>query len=38
MSIIKKLIFIIFLATVANQVNAEVVKKMGKHKVNRQNY
>ena len=32
MSIIKKFIFIIFLATFANQVNAEVVKKMGTHK------
>ena len=32
MSIIKKFIFIIFLATFANQVNAEEVKKMGKHK------
>ena len=32
MSIIKKLIFIIFLSTFANQVNAEEVKKMGKHK------
>ena len=32
MSIIKKLIFIIFLTTLANQVNAEEVKKLGKHK------
>ena len=32
MSIIKKFIFIIFLATFANQVNAEEVKKMGTHK------
>ena len=32
MSIIKKLIFIIFLSTFANQVNAEEVKKMGTHK------
>ena len=32
MSIIKKLIFIIFLSSFANQVNAEEVKKMGKHK------
>jgi hypothetical protein len=32
MSIIKKLIFIIFLITLANQVNAEEVKKLGKHK------
>jgi len=32
MSIIKKLIFIIFLSAFANQVNAEEVKKMGKHK------
>ena len=32
MSIIKKFIFIILLATFANQVNAEEVKKMGKHK------
>ena len=32
MSIIKKSIFIIFLATFANQVNAEEVKKMGTHK------
>ena len=32
MSIIKKFILIIFLATFANQVNAEEVKKMGKHK------
>jgi len=32
MSIIKKFIFIIFLTTFANQVNAEEVKKMGKHK------
>ena len=32
MSIIKKIIFIIFLATFANQINAEEVKKMGTHK------
>ena len=32
MSIIKKLIFIIFLITLANQVHAEEVKKLGKHK------
>jgi len=32
MSLIKKLIFIIFLSAFANQVNAEEVKKMGKHK------
>tara|TARA_B110000483_G_scaffold9871_1_gene11683 strand:- start:32 stop:538 length:507 start_codon:yes stop_codon:yes gene_type:complete len=32
MSIIKKFIFIIFLTTFANQVNAEEVKKMGTHK------
>ena len=32
MSIIKKFIFIIFLITFANQVNAEEVKKMGTHK------
>ena len=32
MSIIKKFIFIIFLATFANLVNAEEVKKMGTHK------
>ena len=32
MSIIKKFIFIIFLSTFANQINAEEVKKMGKHK------
>ena len=32
MSIIKKFIFIIFLITFANQINAEEVKKMGKHK------
>jgi len=32
MSIIKKIIFIIFLTTFANQVNAEEVKKMGIHK------
>ena len=32
MSIIKKFIFIIFLATFVNQVNAEEVKKMGTHK------
>ena len=32
MSIIKKFIFIIFLTTFANQVNAEEVKKMGSHK------
>ena len=32
MSIIKKFIFIIFLATFASQVNAEEVKKMGTHK------
>ena len=32
MSIIKKFIFILFLATFANQVNAEEVKKMGTHK------
>ena len=32
MSIIKKFIFIIFLTSFANQINAEEVKKMGKHK------
>ena len=32
MSIIKKFIFIIFLNILANQVNAEEVKKMGTHK------
>ena len=32
MSIIKKFIFIIFITTFANQVNAEEVKKMGTHK------
>ena len=32
MSIIKKIIFIIFLATFANQINAEEVKNMGTHK------
>ena len=32
MSITKKFIFIIFLTTFANQVNAEEVKKMGTHK------
>jgi invasion protein IalB len=32
MPIIKKFIFIIFLSTFANQVNAEEVKKMGTHK------
>jgi hypothetical protein len=32
MSIIKKFIFIVFLITFANQVNAEEVKKMGTHK------
>ena len=32
MPIIKKFVFIIFLATFANQVNAEEVKKLGKHK------
>ena len=32
MSITKKLIFIIFLTTLTNQVNAEEVKKMGTHK------
>jgi hypothetical protein len=32
MSIIKKFIFIIFVTTFANQVNAEEVKKMGTHK------
>ncbi len=32
MSIIKKFIFIIFLSVFTNQVNAEEVKKMGKHK------
>ena len=32
MSIIKKFIFIVFLATFANQINAEEVKKMGTHK------
>ena len=32
MSIIKKLIFVIFLTTLLNQVNAEEVKKMGTHK------
>ena len=32
MSIIKKIIFIIFLTTFVNQVNAEEIKKMGKHK------
>ena len=32
MSIIKKFIFIAFLSTLANQINAEEVKKMGTHK------
>ena len=32
MSIIKKFIFVIFLTTFANLVNAEEIKKMGKHK------
>ena len=32
MSIINKFIFIVFLTTFANQVNAEEVKKMGTHK------
>ena len=32
MSIIKKFIFIIFLTTFGNQINAEEVKKMGNHK------
>ncbi|MDA7583236.1 invasion associated locus B family protein [Candidatus Pelagibacter sp.] len=32
MSIIKKFIFIIFLSAFVNQVNAEEIKKMGKHK------
>jgi len=32
MSVIKKFIFIVFLATFANQINAEEVKKMGTHK------
>ena len=32
MSIIKKFIFIVFLTTFANQINAEEVKKMGTHK------
>jgi len=32
MSIIKKIIFLIFLTAFANQVNAEEVKKMGTHK------
>ena len=32
MPIIKRLIFIMFLTTLANQVNAEEVKKLGKHK------
>ena len=32
MSIIKKFIFIIFLTTFSNQINAEEVKKMGTHK------
>ena len=32
MSIIRKLFFIIFLFTLANQVNAEEVKKLGTHK------
>ena len=32
MSIIKKLIFIIFFITLANQISAEEVKKLGKHK------
>ena len=32
MSIIKKLIFIIFLSTFSNQIVAEEVKKMGTHK------
>ena len=32
MSIIKKFIFIIFLTTFGNQINAEEVKKMGTHK------
>ena len=32
MPIIKRLIFIIFFTTLANQINAEEVKKLGKHK------
>jgi len=32
MSIIKKILFIIFITTISGQVNAEEVKKMGKHK------
>ena len=32
MSIIKKFIFIVFLTTLADQINAEEVKKMGTHK------
>ena len=32
MSIIKNLIFIIFITTFSNQLNAEEVKKLGKHK------
>ena len=32
MSIIKRLIFIIFFITLTNQVNAEEIKKLGKHK------
>jgi len=32
MSIIKKFLFIIFITTIVNQVNAEEVKKMGTHK------
>ena len=32
MSIIKKILFIIFIVTFTGQVNAEEVKKMGKHK------
>ena len=32
MSIIKKILFIVFINTIVNQVNAEEVKKMGTHK------
>ena len=32
MSIIKKILFVIFVSTLANQVNSEEVKKMGTHK------
>ena len=38
MSIIKKLILVAFLTTFSNLLNAEEVKKLGKHKINRRDY